>query len=152
MKVYLIAPLADRFEPETRKEFIDLVSYVDALLKEMEFSTYITYRDLLQWGRVKFKPEVVLEKSNHELKEADIVVALHPNEGIGSNIVLGMGASMKKRIIILVDTSFDMESLPGLMYRGLKKITACDIEAYDDVDDLRKKLRKSVRMLMNAGK
>ncbi|MEM5802600.1 MAG: hypothetical protein QXO57_01415 [Candidatus Aenigmatarchaeota archaeon] len=121
MKVYIIVPLAHRFDESTREEFIKLVNLVDSILKEFKFSTYITYRDFLQWGRITYNPNTVFEKLELELKTSDLVVALNPNEGIGSNITLGIAATLKKFIIILLNKEFDISSLPGKMYKGLIK-------------------------------
>ena len=148
MKVYITAPLSHRFDTSTREQFVNRVNSIDGILKELKFSTYLTYRDFLRWGKVTFKPDTVFEKFTYELKNSDLILAIHPNEGIGSNIVLGMAAALKKPIIILVDRSFNLDSLPGLIYRGFYKITKCEILVYDDVADLRKKLRKSLKLLM----
>ncbi|MBU5536970.1 MAG: hypothetical protein QW818_03670 [Candidatus Aenigmatarchaeota archaeon] len=152
MKVYIIVPLAHRFDESTREEFIKLVNLVDSILKEFKFSTYITYRDFLQWGRITYNPNTVFEKLELELKTSDLVVALNPNEGIGSNITLGIAATLKKFIIILLNKEFDISSLPGKMYQGFNKITKCEILVYSDVDDLKKKLRKTIREFLKSRK
>ena len=152
MKVYITAPLAHRFDTKTKEEFIKLVNSVDSLLKGFKFSTYLTYRDFLQWGKVSYNPNTVFEKLVLELKTSDFVLSIHPNEGIGSNIVLGMAATLKKHIIILLDKNFEIDSLPGLMYQGFNKITKCEILVYDGMSDLKKKLTIAIKNFLKSHK
>ena len=152
MKVYITAPLAHRFDESTREETIKLVNSIDSLLKEFKLSTYLTYRDFLQWGRVTYNPSTVYRKLDLELKTSDLILSIHPNEGIGGNIVLGMASALRKYIIIVLDKHFDIESLPGLMYQGFNEITKCEILIYSDMQDLRKKLRKAVKIFLKSRK
>lgn len=150
MKVYITAPLAHRFDESTREETIKLVNSIDSLLKEFKLSTYLTYRDFLRWGNVTFKPSTVYQKVDLELKTADLFLAVNPNEGISSNIILGMAAALRKYIIIVLDKHFDTESLPGLMYQGFNEITKCEIIVYNDMQDLHKKLRKAIKTFLKS--
>ena len=152
MKVYITAPLAHRFNPEITEEFIKLVNSIDSILKEFKFDTYITYRDFLRWGKITYNPSTVYKKLHLELKTSDIVLAVHPNEGIGSNITLGMASVLKKPLIILLNKEFDISSLPGLMYQGFNEITKCEIIVYDDISDLRKKLRAAIKNFIKSHK
>ncbi|MBI1978560.1 MAG: hypothetical protein HYS62_00690 [Candidatus Aenigmarchaeota archaeon] len=147
MKVYITAPLTHSHYPEDKEELIKLINYVDSILKKLKFSTYITYRDFLQWGRVTYNPKTVFEKLTNELKTSDLLLAIHPCRGIGTNIVLGMAAILKKPIIIVPHKDFDTNSLSGLMYRGFKETTKCEIILYTDNEDLNKKLRKAIHEL-----
>lgn len=152
MKVFITAPLAHRFDESTREEMINLVNSVDSLLKEFKLSTYLTYRDFLRWGNITYKPSTVYQKLDLELKTTDLVLSINPNEGIGTNIVLGMASALRKYIIILLDRHFNLESLPGLMYRGFNEITKCEIIVYNDIQDLKKKLRKAIRTFLKSRK
>ncbi len=152
MKVYITAPLAHSFNPEEKEELIKLVNYVDLILKKMNFSTYLTYRDFLQWGKVTYNPTTVFEKLNNELRTADLVLAVHPCRGVGTNITLGMAATLKKPMIIIPHKDFEAKSLPGLMYQGFNKITKCEIIVYDDIQDLGRKLRKAVKAFLKSRK
>ncbi len=152
MKVYITAPLAHRFNPENSEEFIKLVNFVDSTLKELKFDTYMTYRDFLQWGKITYNPKTVYQKLDLELKKSDLVLAVHPNEGIGCNITLGMASILKKPLIILLNKEFDLGSLPGLMYQGFSEITKCEIIVYNDIQDLGRKLRKSIKAFLKSRK
>ena len=152
MKVYISAPLSYQFETGDKENLIKLVDLVDSILKESKLSTYITYRDFLQWGKVTYNPNTVFEKLNLELKTSDLLVVLNPEKGIGPNITLGMATALKKYIIILLDKNFDIESLPGLMYQGLNKITKCKIVTYEDMNDLRKKLKQAIKSFLKEHK
>lgn len=150
MKVYITAPLAHRFQPETRDEFIKIVNSIDSLLKEFKLSTYLTYRDFLRWGKVTYKPSTVYQKIDLELKTSDLFIAIHPNEGLSANITLGMAAALRKYIIIVLDKHFELDSLPGLMYQGFNEITKCEIIVYNDMQDLHKKLRKAIKTFLKS--
>lgn len=152
MKVYITAPLAHRFDESTRGEMSNLINSIDSLLKGFKLSTYLTYRDFLRWGEVTYKPSTVYQKIDLELKTSDLFLAVHPNEGISSNITLGMEAALRKYIIIILDRHFDTESLPGLMYEGFNEITKCEILVYSDIEDLRKKLRKAIKDFLKSRK
>ncbi len=152
MKVYITAPLAQRFDESTREETVKLVNSIDTLLKEFKISTYLTYRDFLQWGKVTYKPNTVYQKIDLELKTSDLFLAIHPNEGISSNITLGMAAALRKYIIIVLDKNFDIESMPGLIYQGFNEITKCEIIIYNDMQDLRTKLRKAIKIFLKSRK
>lgn len=152
MKVYITAPLAHRFDESTREDMIKLVNSIDSLLKEFKLSTYLTYRDFLRWGNVTYNPSTVYQKLDLELKTSDLILSIHPNEGVGSNIVLGMAAALRKYIIIVLDKHFNTESLPGLMYQGFNKITKCEIIVYNDIQDLGRKLRKSIKAFLKSRK
>lgn len=152
MKVYITAPLAHNFQPEREEKLIEIVNFVDSILKEFKLQTYLTYRDFLQWGKVTYNPTTVFQKLDLELHEADIIIAVQPHEGVGCNITLGMASVLKKPLIILINKDFDMGSLPGLMYQGFKEMTKCEIIIYDDVQDLRKKLRQTIKNFMRTKK
>ncbi len=145
MKVYIVAALVHRFNEETREEFIKLINFVDEILRELNLSTYMTYRDFLQWGKVTYNPNTVFEKLVHELKTSNLVLAIHPHEGAGSNITLGIAAAFKKPLLIALDKNFDIDSRLGLMYRGFNQITKSEILVYKDLEDLRRKLRKAIK-------
>ena len=144
MKVYITAPLTHSFNPEEKEELIKLVNYVDSILKKLKYSTYLTYRDFLQWGKVMYNPKTVFEKLTSELKTSDLVLAIHPCRGVGPNITLGMAAGLKKPMIIIPHKDFDLDSFPGLTYRGFKDTTKCEIITYKDNEELGKKLRKAL--------
>ncbi|MBI2547471.1 MAG: hypothetical protein HYW23_03430 [Candidatus Aenigmarchaeota archaeon] len=148
MKVYISAPLAQSFKNENSEELIKLVNSIDLILKEFKIDTYMTYRDLLRWGKVTYNPITVHAKRNKEFQTADILLAVHPDEGIGPNITLGMAEAFKKPVIIVLNKNFDMDSLPGLIYQGFKEVTQCEIITYENIDELRKKLRKSIKTFL----
>lgn len=152
MKVYITAPLSYRFNPETQEECLKFVNAIDSLLKEFKITTYLTYRDFLQWGKVTYNPTTVFEKLDYELKSADLVLVVHPDEGIGPNIVLGLATGVRKPIIIVMHQNFDINTLPGLMYQGFKKITNCEIIIHDSIEELRKKLRLSIKTFLKLNK
>lgn len=152
MKVYITAPLAHNYTPENREERIKLVNFVDSILKEFKFSTYVTYRDFLQWGKVSYNPTTVFEKIYREVKASDLVVGVYPNEGVGSSILLGMASAFKKHMIIILDKNFDIDSLPGLMYKGFNNVTKCQLVINESTDDLRTKFRKAILIFLKLYK
>lgn len=150
MKVHITIPLTHLFNETKREDHIKLLNFVDSILKEFKISTYNTYRDFLQWGKIKYNPNTVSEKLVNEIKTSDLVLGVHPYEGSGTNITLGISSALKKPILIVLDKNFDLYSNLGLMYRGLGTITKSEIIVYNDLEDLRKKLRKFVRELTKA--
>lgn len=152
MKVYITAPFTSKINEDgvVEKSFVELVEQVDTTIKNYGLSTYITYRDFLRWGKVVFNPDTIFEKLRRELKSSDLLVAVHPNEGVGTNLVIGVAVSMKKPIIIILNNDFERNTLAGLMYQGLRQMTDLNLIIYSDFDDLKKKLRVALRNFQNG--
>lgn len=147
MKVYITVPFTSHVNKEgiAEEPFVKFIDMIDSTVKKFKFSTYITYRDFFKWGKVIFNPDTVYEKFKMELETSELVIAVNPNEGQSTNLVLGIAAALKKEIIILLDNKFEKNSLIGLMYQGLKNMTNSNVIFYNDINDLKVKLRNSLR-------
>ncbi len=149
MKVYITVPFMEHVNKEGMAEesFVKFIDEIDFLVKKFNFSTSLIYRDVFKWGRITFNPDTVYENFMSEIKSADVILAVDPNEGASCNLVLGIAAMLKKDLIILLNE--DTEHIVDVMYRGLKNMTNSTILIYKDREDLRKKLAKTLRKFKN---
>lgn len=147
MKVYIAVPFTSHVDKEgvAEESFVEFINEIDSTVKELKFSTYIAYRDFFKWGKITFNPDTVFEKFKLELESAKVVLAVNPNEGTSTNLILGISAALKKDIVILLNQQFEKESLVGLMYQGLKNMTNTTVIFYTDMNDLKTKLRRTLK-------
>ncbi len=154
MKVYITVPFTSKLDEKgvVQEDFIKFVDRLDSRPTKFDPSTYIPDRDFFKWGKVTFNPDTVYNKFRMELKAADLVVAVNPDEGISTNLVLGIAASLKKEVLIILKKEFENNRMAGLMYRGLRNMTKVRIVFYGDQQELERKLRKEIKDFIKSKK
>lgn len=155
MKAYITAPYTGKsvikhgqvygeIKDQAYKNFLETI---EAIVRNLGFSTFLPHRDIHKWGVVYIDPKEVYEKVMEAMKSADIVIA-YPEASTGAKVDIGLAAMLKKKIIIILNKNDEV----SLTYEGLKSVTDITIVKFSDIFDLKIKLQSSLNGLMKQSR
>lgn len=107
------AYLAIKFHADGRNRA--LIEGITAVLAQRGIDTFCVVRDLEKWGQVHFSPDVLMQKSFHEIDQVDMLIVELSEKGVGIGIEAGYAHAKGIPIITIARTGADIsETLRGI--------------------------------------
>lgn len=93
----------------------DVIEGITAVLAKQGIDTICVVRDLEKWGQIHFAPDVLMQKSFHEIDQSDMIVVELSEKGVGIGIEAGYAYAKDIPIITIARTGSDIsETLRGI--------------------------------------
>ncbi len=109
MKAYL----AIKFYEDGRNRA--MIEGITAVLAQLGIDTICVVRDLEKWGEIHFSPDVLMQKSFHEIDQSDMIIVELSEKGVGLGIEAGYAYAKGIPIITIARTGSDIsETLRGI--------------------------------------
>jgi nucleoside 2-deoxyribosyltransferase len=143
--VYISAPYTEKSEIKDKSQpygqiknikYRKFLESIENIIKSCGLSTFLPHRDIHNWGYSFIEPNKIYQNSLEELKKCDIVVA-YPEKSKGVNVDIGIAASLKKKLIIILK---EKEKL-SLTYPGLNLLSDIKIIRFKNMNDLEDQLK-----------
>ncbi len=147
MKAYITAPYTEKsvikgkhvygeIKEQSFKNFLDAI---ESVLRESGFSTFLPHRDIHKWGEIYIEPEDVMKQAFKAIKECDLFVTC-PEYSKGPNVELGMAIALGKRSVVIQNKNDKL----SLVHAGLKGLAPTSIIQFNDIMDMKQKLRNEL--------
>ena len=128
MKAYL----AIKFHEDYRNK--RLIEEILDALNRSGFETTTIVRDYEDWGKIRFKPEELMDLAFKLIRKSDVLIIEFSEKGVGLGIEAGYAYSRKIPIIILAKKGSDIsETMKGI---------AKEIIFYEKPEELEQKLKE----------
>jgi len=129
-KIYIAYKFKEQNPAELRKKLEELSKIVE---EATGYKTFIFFRDAQNWGEKKMDIKEVVEKAMKYLEKCDALLVEASEKANGIYFEVGYAKALGKKVIIIHKT--------GTEANFLESAGDVSIE-YDDLGDLREKLRK----------
>jgi nucleoside 2-deoxyribosyltransferase len=132
MKIYIAYKFKDSDPKELKRKLEEISKVVEETLK---CKTFIFFRDVQKWGKIKMKIKEVIEKACDSIKECDALLVEASEKANGVYFEVGYAKALKKKIIVIHKEGTEANFLEGCADASIE---------YKDLENLRKKFRKSI--------
>ncbi len=93
----------------------DVIEGITAVLAQQGIETICVVRDLEKWGKIHYSPDVLMQKSFHEIDHSDMVIVELSEKGVGLGIEAGYAYAKGIPIITIARIGSDIsETLRGI--------------------------------------
>ncbi len=128
-KIYIAYKFKDS-DPVLLKQKLEELSNV--VEETLGYKTFIFFRDTQDWGKIKMPIKEVVKKAYKTIEKCDALLVEASEKANGVYFEVGYAKALKKKIIIIHQKGTEANFLEAC---------ADKIIVYEDLDDLRKKLK-----------
>jgi len=133
MKYYI----AYKFSGENKEKLKEILSEVSSIIESHNNETFISYRDIGNWGKVSMSSKEIITKALTELRNADCLLCLvfSSEKSEGMLLEAGHAKALGKKIIVAKQKDARIIFLKDI---------ADDLIEFDNFKDLKGKLENSI--------
>lgn len=93
----------------------EVIEDISSALEQSGFQAVCMVRDVEQWGRIRFEPQALMEKTFEEIGSSDIVVIDLTEKGVGLGIEAGYAYAKDIPIVTVAKSGSDIsDTLKGI--------------------------------------
>ena len=130
MKKIYVAYKFNDVDPKLLREKLEQLSRV--IEEVTDYKTFIFFRDVQKWGKIKMDIKDVVKKASDAVKQCDAILVESTEKANGAYFETGYAKALGKKVIIIHKKGTETNFLDG--------VADVSIE-YDDFQDLREKLK-----------
>ena len=123
MKIYIAYKFKDADTKILRKKLEELSS----VLEQQGHSTFIFFRDVQKWGKIKTDIKQVVDKATEAMKDCDMILADISEKANGVYYEIGVARGLGKKVVVMCEAGKEAAFL---------KATADRVIEYEDWREL----------------
>jgi len=133
MKIYLAYKFSGADTQALKQRLIELSN----VLKKQGHETFVFFRDIQNWGKIKTDIKEVVDKATEAMKDCDMILADVSEKPNGVYYEIGVARGLEKKVVVMCEAGKEAAFL---------KATADEVIEYEDWDELVRNIEKWMNM------